>query len=210
MSLRKRSLRYTGVKMALWGIAAGFFGMIAGMYAWDCLVDGWEFDTGVMIIFLIPWVLSLWRFIVMSLRYKSPEYQEIVRQRKIREYNERVKWREEAPMRKAAAEEEKRRRDEVRRIRAELERQDRTPVAAVLVSTKDITGKSVTGTAARALIGYAVLGVFGAAVGATTAKTKVKAQTATFSVRYESGRTGTETVNVSSERFKELARLLVE
>lgn len=87
---------------------------------------------------------------------------------------------------------------------------DKRPVAAVLVATQDRYGKSVTGTAARTLLGGALFGTFGAAVGMATAQSKMTGQKATFSVKYASGRTGTETVDVGSKRFEELAKLLVK
>lgn len=86
---------------------------------------------------------------------------------------------------------------------------DRVPVAAVIVSTKTETGKSALGTAARGVVGYALFGVFGAAVGVASGKTKIRSQKVTFSVRYASGRTGIETVEVGSKRFEELAKLIV-
>ena len=83
-------------------------------------------------------------------------------------------------------------------------------VAAVLVSTTEETGKGVLGTAARGTLGYLTFGVFGAAVGVTTARNKTRRQRVTFSVKYASGKTGVETVEMGSKRFNELAALLVK
>ncbi|MGM9662480.1 MAG: hypothetical protein ACI3WR_05255 [Oscillospiraceae bacterium] len=104
-------------------------------------------------------------------------------------------------------------RERRRAAQAETERaqaDDRRPVKAALLSTRDRYGKSVAGTAARTLLGGALFGTFGAAMGLTTARSELVGQKAVFSVKYASGRTGTETVEVGSKRFEELARLLVE
>ena len=81
-------------------------------------------------------------------------------------------------------------------------------VSAVLLTTTEQYGKSAVGTAARGLVGGALFGAFGAAVGMTTAKTKVVGKTATFSVKYASGRVATETVQMGTLRFEELAALI--
>lgn len=77
------------------------------------------------------------------------------------------------------------------------------PVSAVLLATESHRG--VVGTATRGAVGYGLFGVFGAAVGITTAKKKTMA---TFSVKYASGRVATETVKIGSARFRELAALV--
>ena len=59
-------------------------------------------------------------------------------------------------------------------------------------------------SAVRGLLGFAVLGAFGAAVGSTHGK-----RVATFSVMYTGGHTGTETVKVGSKRFRELSDLVL-
>ena len=82
------------------------------------------------------------------------------------------------------------------------------PVSAVLLTTTEQYGKSAVGTAARGLVGGALFGAFGAAVGMSTAKTKVVGKTATFSVKYASGRVATETVQMGTLRFEELAALI--
>lgn len=86
---------------------------------------------------------------------------------------------------------------------------DNRAVSAVLISTQDET--KTKKSAGRAIVGGALFGPAGAVVGAATAKekTKVVGQKAVFSVKYASGRTGTETVEVGSERFEALAKLLV-
>lgn len=113
------------------------------------------------------------------------------------------RWRPDviADRKKAEKEASKREAEEAERMYA---------VAAVLISTEDEYGKSVTGTAARMLLGGALMGAVGAAIGLHTARSKVKARKATFSVMYKDGRTGIETVNVNSARFKELAKLVVK
>lgn len=192
-------MRFTNIKVVLWGIAAGVTGMFAGMYGWSCLVDGWEFNAGALVILVIPWLVCLWRFVVMYQRYNSPEYRRM-QQESRREYQE---LRERNRM---LAERQK----NAKGIREELARQDRTPVAAVLLSTRDVHGKSLSSTALRGAVGYAIFGTFGAGVGIATAKTKVVRQKATFSVRYESGRTAVRTVEVGSPEYRELAELLVK
>lgn len=97
------------------------------------------------------------------------------------------------------------------RAERELHRElDKTPVSCVLISVQDKQGKSVMGAAGRALLGGALFGTAGAFLGAVTVGSTTKAQTAIFSVKYESGRKGTETVQVGSKRFEELAKLLVD
>ena len=88
-------------------------------------------------------------------------------------------------------------------VEREREARDRKPVSAVLISTNS---KVKTGSAlGRAVIGDMLMGVVGAFIGASTASSK---NTATFSVKYASGRTGVETVDVKSARFRELSALL--
>ncbi len=116
-------------------------------------------------------------------------------------------------MEKQAAQErqaEKEAREREHAVEDERKRQDTTPVAAVLISVQSEYGKKIIGTAARGLIGAALGGTFGAAVGIAAGRAKGKAKTATFSVKYESGRKGLETVNVNTPRFKELAALLLD
>jgi hypothetical protein len=86
---------------------------------------------------------------------------------------------------------------------------DRTPVAAVVVTSKDKL--STSGGLGGAVVGGLIAGPVGAVVGASAGKkTEVTGQEVTFSVRYQSGRTGVETVKAGSKRFKELAALLVK
>ena len=83
--------------------------------------------------------------------------------------------------------------------------EDYRPVEAVLISTNS---KTKTGSAlGRAALGSWLFGFAGAVIGAATASSK---DTATFSVKYASGRTGVETVDVKSARFRELAALLYD
>lgn len=77
-------------------------------------------------------------------------------------------------------------------------------VSAVLISTDN--KKSAVGAAGRAAVGGALFGPVGAIAGAASGTSKAK--NATFSVKYASGRTATETVPVESKRFNELSALL--
>ena len=81
---------------------------------------------------------------------------------------------------------------------------DKRAVSAVLISTTN--KRSAVGTIARATVGGAIFGLAGAIGGAASAKSHTTH--ATFSVKYASGRTGTETVEINSKRFKELSALL--
>lgn len=96
---------------------------------------------------------------------------------------------------------------------AQLKADDHRVVSAVLLTTDKVTEthKGTIGTAARTLVGGALFGVFGAAVGLASgrAKTRTVSQTATFAVRYASGRTATEKVDINSRRFKELMEFIV-
>lgn len=100
-----------------------------------------------------------------------------------------------------------------RRHIEEKERQqklrDNWPVSAVIVTTQDKTkNKSGLGSA---VVGGMIAGPVGAVVGASVGKkTVVTGQTVTFSVKYQSGRTGIETVEVGSERFNFLSSLLLK
>ena len=130
------------------------------------------------------------------------------RQKELEEYN--------SPEKKAEREEQKRQALAQRRKNAAAAQarkaDDHRAVSAVLISTLDETRskKSAVGAAGRAVVGGALLGPVGALAGAATTKsnTKVVGQKATFSVKYASGRTGTETVDVRSKRFNELSALL--
>lgn len=89
---------------------------------------------------------------------------------------------------------------------------DNTPIEATLISTQDKTKtkKSAVAATGRAVVGGVLLGPAGAVIGAATtgSKTKVTGQKATFFVKYKSGRTGTETVDINSARFRELAAIM--
>lgn len=104
--------------------------------------------------------------------------------------------------------------NKMREVQEEQNRKDHNPVSAVLISStaKTITTKSALNATGRAVVGSMLAGPAGAIIGAATTKSKTKSteQSATFSVKYESGRTGTETVRIGSQRFNELASLLHE
>ena len=186
--------KYTNLRVAVWGILAVIWGMVVvGVIATsEPFVLGW-------IIILIPEALFIWRWVVNIKRYRRPEYRKMQEEAR-REWAE---YKESAPERRKA---EKEKQELYRRLRE----QDKQPVAAKLVSVRDTTGKNVMGAAARGLLGGMLFGTFGAAVGITSARREVVAQTATFAVKYKGGRRGTETVKVGSKRFEELAKLLVE
>ena len=81
---------------------------------------------------------------------------------------------------------------------------DKTAVSAVLISTD--SKKSSVGAFGRAVVGGALFGAVGAVAGAVSGSSK--ATKATFSVKYASGRTATETVVIGGQRFNELSALL--
>lgn len=94
--------------------------------------------------------------------------------------------------------------DDAERERKEAERTERKaaafrdhyPVSATVLS---VNGKpNVAKALGRAAVGELLFGGAGAFIGAATTETKQKV---TFSVKYESGRIGRETVKVGSERF---------
>ena len=103
-------------------------------------------------------------------------------------------------------EHERRYRELTKQYAQERRDADRTPVAAVLVSTNN--HKSGIGTAGRAVVGGALLGPVGALAGAASGSSK--ATKATFSVKYASGRVAVETVDINSRRFRELSALLMK
>ena len=175
--------------MVMFGFMAGFWAlaMVVGlMEAWDSAV----FIVGAVIEAILLWL-------TLICRKKAP----------LRTKEEVAQMREQADQQWQAAKETWAR---DREAEQERKRRDTTPVAAVLISVQSEYGKKVVGTAARGLIGAALGGTFGAAVGIATGRVKGNAKTATFSVKYESGRKGLETVNVNTPRFKELATLLVD
>ena len=94
--------------------------------------------------------------------------------------------------------------EELRRREQERKDADKRPVSAVLIGTAD--HRSALGTVTRAMVGGAFFGIAGALGGAASGTSQVTH--ATFSVMYASGRTGTETVKVGSQRFRELSALL--
>lgn len=83
---------------------------------------------------------------------------------------------------------------------AELEA-DRTPVSAVLIGTSTSKGRATK----RGLLGVLAFGTVGALAAAVG-----EDDLATFSVKYKSGRTGTETVKIGSLRYRQLSAVLVE
>ena len=198
MKRKKRISRFTNVKVVLWGLLAIWWVMgICG----DIMVESVE--AGDLATMVIIEVLLIWRFMVNLKIYRSDEYKQLQQRVKAAQ----AEYRASAPERERIA----------REARAEMEkaeRLDNTPVSAMLISTQDRkkTSKSAVSAAGRAMIGGALLGPVGALAGAasTGGKTKVVGQKATFSVKYASGRVGTETVEVGSTRFNELATLLLE
>lgn len=99
-----------------------------------------------------------------------------------------------------------------RAYRERVKAADKRPVEATLITTSDRTKttKSAVSAAGRAIVGGVIAGPAGAVLGAatTSGKTSVTEQRATFFVKYASGRTGTETVKVGSDRFNELAAVM--
>lgn len=96
-----------------------------------------------------------------------------------------------------------------RKAEKKAERKKRkTPISAVLITTKDERAKGAISTATRGVVGGLLFGPFGAAVGMVSGREKMLSQKAIFSVRYADGHTGTETVEVGSKRFEELSVLL--
>ena len=120
---------------------------------------------------------------------------------------------EAAKLRAQAREELSQLREDMRKARAqeaERKRLDNLPVAATLLYVKTESGKRILGTAARALIGTALLGMTGTMIGVATGRQISDARMATFAVKYASGRKGNETVDVKSNRFKELSAVLLD
>lgn len=93
---------------------------------------------------------------------------------------------------------------ELRRREQERKADDKRPVSAVLIGTTE--HRSALSTVTRAMVGGAFLGIAGALGGAASGASRPTH--ATFSVKYASGRVATETVEVNSQRFRELSALL--
>ena len=83
----------------------------------------------------------------------------------------------------------------------------RQPVEAVLIGTHaEYRTKSGIG---RGLLGWVLFGELGGFLGVASAsrESKVRRITATFAVKYASGKIGSETVAVGSRRYEELIEL---
>lgn len=179
-----------------WAGLMVMFGFMAGIWAVGTIgVLTEEWDSALAIVGAVTEAILIW--LTLICRKKAP----------LRTDEEIARMREQADQQWRAAKETWARDREAERERKRL---DTTPVAAVLISVQSEYGKNVMGTAARGMIGAVLGGTFGAAVGIATGRAKGNAKTATFSVKYESGRKGLETVNVNTPRFKELATLLVD
>lgn len=163
-----------------------------------CLIPGFVFPPLLVLTVLFD-VIALLIIIIRRIVMPKEELERIEAENKAK-----------AAEARAAYAESKAQREKEKQFLLEQKRRDTTPVAAVLISVQSEYGKKVVGTAARGLIGAALGGTFGAAVGIATGRAKGNVKTATFSVKYESGRKGLETVNVNTPRFKELATLLVD
>jgi hypothetical protein len=79
--------------------------------------------------------------------------------------------------------------------------------ALVSIESESESGKNEARLMTNALIGAALLGTVGAAIGVNKALKKEKEAMATFSVVYEAGNTSTETVKVGSSRYNHLMAL---
>lgn len=125
---------------------------------------------------------------------------------KIREENAAVvaKWDAKAEETKKKQEQSKANLEKIRAAEKKRKADDHRAVSAVLISTN--SKKSGVGAAGRAVVGGALFGAVGAVAGAASGSSK--ATKATFSVKYASGRTGTETVVIGGQRFNELSALL--
>ena len=203
--------------------------------AWGCLAAavvfifvGGIFSDGIADI-VYTWVIFLFLawpvLLVVSLveRIKDPDAAAVVAAKKRKRVETRAarakaaEERREArkPVVEAQREEKSKRKAEKMRLREEKRQyriDDRTPIEAILIATEDVTKTSTSAGKAfgRAIIGDLLFGAAGAFVGAatTSSKTRVIGHVATFFVTYKTGRQGTETVRIGSERFNELAALL--
>lgn len=151
------------------------------------------------VISFIAWLIAIWR--TGTERRKAKRAERKARKDELREQHRKKREEYNSPENKA-------KREEQHRIALEYERKrkiaDRTVISAVLISTNN--KKSAAGAAGRAVVGGALLGPVGAIAGAASGSSK--ATKATFSVKYASGRTATETVDIHSKRFRELSALL--
>ena len=156
------------------------------------LIAAFFFPPIVMVSLLADVVLFIY-LIVRRLRTPKEDLQ------KIRKENDALlaKW-------NAKAEQSKVELEKMRVAERARKADDRRVVSTVLISTDN--KKSAVGAAGRAVVGGALLGPVGAIAGAASGKSK--AAKATFSVKYASGRTATETVDIGSRRFNELSALL--
>lgn len=173
----------------IWGgMLMGIF-VESGSAAYEFGVDALSVCFGAGFVFLILWAVSTdkERAADRAAREEKRE-QEKEKQELRRIEHEKAK----AEMQRVFAEDKKRK------------EADRIPVSAVLISTN--SKKSGVNAAGRAIVGGTLLGPVGAIAGAATGSSK--ATSATFSVKYASGRVATETVPIGSQRFKELSALL--
>ena len=146
------------------------------------------------IAFFVAWLVVRWkagagkRAEKRSARLVKREEQRL----KAAEYNSP----ENKAKRREKAESDRRYRELCKKYAQERKEADNRPVSAVLIGTS--YHKSALSTVTRAM----VFGLAGAASGTS------RPTHATFSVKYASGRTATETVPVGSKRFNELSALL--
>lgn len=82
-------------------------------------------------------------------------------------------------------------------------------VSVVLLGTEEKRGKNVLGTAGRMLVGGALAGTFGAALGMVSSKDVVKSKKAVFAVRYASGKVETVRAEIGSAKYQELVKFIV-
>ena len=184
--------------LAAW-IPAVFVGIVIDMDAES---------AGKMIgVLFLSWIALL--IVSLVVRHNDAEVK-AKREMKAKKKQEAIERLQEEREKQKELEFERKRIEEEREQKAwEQKLYDNWPVSAVVVSTQDKTRtKSGLGSA---VVGGIIAGPVGAVVGASVGKkTVVTGQKLTFSVKYKSGRTGIEIVEVGSERFERLSALLVK
>lgn len=91
---KKKTDRLLGFRLFLWGCVLSFWGLLF----LGILLD--SPDLGAVVALLIVGIPSVWRFVVLLRRYRSPENREKRRIAEEKSRQEYEKWRAEAPERK--------------------------------------------------------------------------------------------------------------
>ena len=162
---------------------------------------------GASYVFFMAWLVQRWKAGAGKRAEKRQE--KAARKEERRKRREEYHSPEQREKRAMAAMAAKNRSLELKASREQDKALDKKPIKATVVTTKNRTKKSILSATGRGLAGGLIAGPIGAVIGGATASSFVAGQEVTFAIEYASGRKGTETVEVGSRRFEEIAKVLV-